>query len=168
MILLDWRWFASKEKNVICIQNFNWLFSWNLFIKYYSLILIKLLWYTNILRSYFSQTGNSYVNNLGCITWEELLSFNPTPTNIQTIEILYVQTQEHFEKIRYKCISLCSFVCFELSFKAFESLERLIFPCGTLLWVKIFQILVQLCDFIRDFNSLNGENDATALNNHKN
>ena len=38
------------------------------------------------------------------------------------------QTQWNFEKIYYKCIPLCSFACFELSFKASESLKILIPP----------------------------------------
>ena len=41
-----------------------------------------------------------------------------------------------FEKIYYKCILLCSFVCFKFSFEASE---------------------------IREFNPLSGENDATKL-----
>ena len=39
-----------------------------------------------------------------------------SPTNFQTQEIA--------EKIYYKCIPLCSFVCLELSFKASESLKN--------------------------------------------
>ena len=33
--------------------------------------------------------------------------------------------------------------------------------------VEISQILVQICDFIRDLSSLNGKIDATALNNQQ-
>ena len=50
--------------------------------------------------------------------------FQP-PTNFET--------QVKIEKICYKCIPLCSCVCFELSFKASESLTLLVPPCGALL-----------------------------------
>ena len=48
------------------------------------------------------------------------------------------QTQLNFEKIYYKCIPLCSCVCFELSFKAPESLKLLIPFCRALHLVKTF------------------------------
>ena len=38
------------------------------------------------------------------------------------------QTQDSFEKMHYKCIPLCSFVCFEPSFQAIEILKLLILP----------------------------------------
>ena len=38
------------------------------------------------------------------------------------------RTEESFEKIYYKCIPLCRFVCFEPSFKTIESFKLVIFP----------------------------------------
>ena len=77
-----------------------------------------------------------------------------------------------------------SVVCFfvlKLSFKAFESPKLLIslvehlflveistyFSYGTLTFSRIVEILVQLCDFIRDFSSLSGKSDAEqSARNH--
>ena len=90
---------SVQEKNVIYVKNFIWPFS--SFIKYFSDILIKLLWYINIVRSYFSQIGTSYVSNQGSSTREDLEGFNPTPINILT--------QEHFENIvvnAFPCVVL--------------------------------------------------------------
>ena len=67
-----------------------------------------------------------------------------------------------FEKIYYKCILLCSFVCFKFSFEASEILKKF---SPNFFLVKIFSILVQLYEqkFFREFNPLSGENDATKL-----
>ena len=69
-----------------------------------------------------------------------------------------------FEKIYYKCILLCSFVCFKFSFEASEILKTFS-PKWNFFLVNIFSILVQLYEqkFICEFNPLSGENDATKL-----
>ena len=46
------------------------------------------------------------------------------------------QSQEKFESIYYKRITLCSVVCLELSFKASVSLKFPIFLCQALLLSK--------------------------------
>ena len=69
------------------------------------------------------------------------------------------QPQENFEKIDYKWIPLCSFVCLELGFKTFIILEFPIFVYVTLFLVKLSSELVQL----RDFNSLGRKNEPTVL-----
>ena len=77
--------------------------------------------------------------------------------------------------------SLVCFLCYKLSFKAFESLKLLIslvghlflveistyFSYETLTFSRIVEILVKLYDFICDFSSLNGKSDARAQNNQQ-
>ena len=72
------------------------------------------------------------------------------------------ESKKVFEKIYYKCILFCSFVCFKFSFEASEILKKF---SPNFFLVKIFSILVQLYEqkFIREFNPLSGENDATKL-----
>ena len=69
-----------------------------------------------------------------------------------------------FEKMYYKCILLCSFVCFKFSFEASEILKTFS-PKWNFFLVNIFSILVQLYEqkFICESNPLSGENDATKL-----
>ena len=56
-------------------------------------------------------------------------------------EFLQPPFSTNFEKIHYKYIPFCSFVCFDLSFRVSESLKLIIFPCGELFLVKIPKIV---------------------------
>ena len=89
------------------------------------------------------------------VTPEELGGFNPS----------FFLPPPHKFSIFFKCILWCSFVCFELSFETFDSLELLIFPCVALTLVKVSYVLKQLWDqkSVRYFIPLSGKNDATAL-----
>ena len=64
------------------------------------------------------------------------------------------QTQESFEKIYYKCIPLCSFNCFELSFRPSRTLQLLILTCGAIILSKSRKYW---------YKSLSGKNHVTAL-----
>ena len=55
-------------------------------------------------------------------------------------EFLQPPFSTSFEKIYYKYIPLCSFICLELSFKVSESLTFIIFPGGEIFLVKISKI----------------------------
>ena len=67
-----------------------------------------------------------------------------------------------FEKIYYKCILLCIFVCFKFSFETSEIL-KIFFPKWNFFLVNIFSMLVQLYEqkFIPEFNPLSVEDEAT-------
>ena len=71
---------------------------------------------------------------------------------------------EGFENIYYKCVSLCSFACFELSFETSENLMFPLFPCWKLFLVKISYIVIGT-HWLAKFNlcPLNRQNAATAL-----
>ena len=44
-------------------------------------------------------------------------------------------------QISFKCILLCSFLCFKLCLKTFHGLNLVVFPCGTLILVTASYIL---------------------------
>ena len=73
-----------------------------------------------------------------------------TPTIFQT-----------FKKIYYKCIPMCNCVCFELSFKAAESLKLLPLP---LRGISFIQNLLHIDQKpIREFIPFSGKYNATTL-----
>ena len=102
------------------------------------------------------------INNNAYTTFGRGTGFQPHPPTPPPKN----PTQLNFEKIFYKSISLCNFACFELSFKASESLKLLIFRCELLHFSQnflIFLIYFASKNLFMPSSPLMGKNYAMVL-----
>ena len=76
-----------------------------------------------------------------------------------------IQTQEDFEKIVINVLPCV--VASNLFLRRLKVLNFQFSPEEHLFLVEIFQVFLQLCNFIYDFSSFGVKSNATALNNQQ-